>query len=100
VRLTEGCVGGYCTGGGKEPRVYIDGKRVSGGPASDRASQRQEIAIVFGGAGDFASVPSTYKGLARHRLRRHRRDSRCHPDGPGEKPLLDVQRVSPGPDPE
>ena len=62
VRLNSSCIGGYCTGNGKELRVFVDGRRVSGDPRSIVLTNRQEIAVVFGGPGDFGSVPSTYKG--------------------------------------
>lgn len=61
VRFNSSCVGGYCAGGGKQLRVYVGGKRVSGDPRAIVLTNRQEIAVVFGGPGDFAAVPSTYK---------------------------------------
>ncbi len=60
VRFNSSCVGGYCTGSGKEIRVFVDGKRVSGDPRSIVLTNRQEIAVVFSGPRDFSSVPSTY----------------------------------------
>jgi len=60
VRFDSSCVGGYCTGGGRELRVFVDGKRVSGDPRGVVLTDRQEIAVVFGGLGDVRSVPSTY----------------------------------------
>ena len=36
---TASCVGGYCTGGGKELRVYVDGRRVTGDPREGRAAR-------------------------------------------------------------
>ena len=62
VRLDATCVGGYCTGGGQELRVYVDGKRASGDPRSIVLTNHQEIAVVYGGPGAFGSVPSTYTG--------------------------------------
>jgi hypothetical protein len=62
VRLGSGCVGGYCSGGGKQLRVYVNGKRYSGDPRRIALTNHQEIAVVFGRRGDFASVPSTYAG--------------------------------------
>ena len=62
VRLDSSCVGGYCTGSGKELRVYVNGKRVSRDPRSVVLTNRQEIAVVFGGPGEYSSVPSTYTG--------------------------------------
>ena len=61
VRLDTRCLGGYCTGGGKELRAYVNGKRVAN-PRSVVLTNKQEIALVFGGPGDFASVPSSYSG--------------------------------------
>ena len=57
---TGGCVGGYCTGGGKQLRVYVNGRRVTGDPRAVVLAERQEIAVVFGS--DFGSVPSRYAG--------------------------------------
>ena len=62
VRLDASCVGGYCTGGGKELRVYLDGRRASGDPRGIALTNHQEIAVVFGGPDDFGSVPATYTG--------------------------------------
>jgi hypothetical protein len=60
VRFDSSCIGGYCTGNGKELRVFVDGKRVSGDPRSVVLADRQEIAVVFAGSGGFRSVPFTY----------------------------------------
>jgi hypothetical protein len=62
VRFDSSCLGGFCTGNGKELRVYVDGKRTTGDPRSIVLTNRQEIAVVFGGPGDFNSVPATYSG--------------------------------------
>jgi hypothetical protein len=62
VRLSATCLGGYCAGAGKQLRVFVDGRRVAGDPRRIVLTNRQEIAVVFGGQGDFASVPSTFKG--------------------------------------
>ncbi len=62
VRLNASCVGGYCAGNGKELRVFVDGHRMPGDPRRIVLTNRQEIAIVFGGPGDFRSVPSKYSG--------------------------------------
>jgi len=61
VRFDAGCLGGYCTGGGKELRVFVNGRRVTGDPRALALLDRQEIAVVFGGSGAFRSVPSTYR---------------------------------------
>ncbi len=60
VRFNSTCLGGYCTGNGNELRVYVDGKRASGDPRHIVLTDRQEIAVVFGGASDVRSAPSTY----------------------------------------
>ena len=62
VRLDSTCIGGYCNGGGKELRVFVDGRRVSGDPRRIALTNRQEIAVVFGGPGEFGSVPATFTG--------------------------------------
>jgi hypothetical protein len=61
VRLTSRCVGGYCTGAGRQLRVYVNGKRVAN-PRAVPLLNRQEIAVVYGGPASFRNVPSTYKG--------------------------------------
>lgn len=60
VRLNESCVGGYCTGNGKEMRVYVNGNRVTGDPHDLVLTEHQEIAVVYGGPAAFNSVPSSY----------------------------------------
>ena len=73
VRFDRSCVGGYCTGGGKQLRVYVNGRRVTGDPravvlaraAGDRGRLRQRLrlgAVALRGA------------LARPGLRRSRRE--------------------------
>lgn len=62
VRLTSTCIGGYCAGGGKELRAYVNGRVVSGDPGKIVLTNHQEIAVVFGGPSDFGSVPATYRG--------------------------------------
>ena len=76
VRLSATCVGGYCTGGGKELRVYVDGRRVRD-PRQLVLEDRQEIAIVFGDVGHVPSVPSSYG---------KRWPVGC--GGPGERPCI------------
>ena len=43
----------YCAGGGKELRVYVDGKRRRGDPRRLVLRDGQEIAVVFGGRAAF-----------------------------------------------
>jgi hypothetical protein len=62
VRFESSCIGSYCAGDGKELRVYVNGRRVPGDARRLALTNRQEIAVVFGGPNDFRSVPSTYKG--------------------------------------
>jgi hypothetical protein len=62
VRLDARCVGGHCAGGGQELRVYVNGRRVAGDPRRVVLSSHEEIAVVFGGPGDFGSVPARYTG--------------------------------------
>jgi hypothetical protein len=58
VRLDRSCVGGYCAGGDKELRVYVDGRRRAGDPRGVVLGNHQEIAVVFGRGPE----PSAYKG--------------------------------------
>jgi hypothetical protein len=60
VRFTARCLGSYCSGGGKELRIFVDGKRIRGDPRRLVLRDRQEIAVVFGGRSAFASVPNSY----------------------------------------
>lgn len=62
VRFDASCIGGYCTGNGKELRVFVNGRRVSGDPRRVVLANRQEIAVVFARAGGFGAVPSSYAG--------------------------------------
>ena len=63
VRLDSSCVGGYCTGDGKELRVFVEGKRALGDPRQIVLGNGREIAVVFGSPGEDGSVPSTYDGV-------------------------------------
>jgi len=62
VRFNSSCVGGYCAGSGMKLRVFVDGNHVSRDPRSIVLTNRQEIAVVFGGPSEDGSVPSTYTG--------------------------------------
>jgi hypothetical protein len=62
VRFDARCVGAHCTGGGKELRVYVDGRRVAGDPRGIVLRNHRELAVVFGSRDDFRSVPSRYAG--------------------------------------
>ena len=58
--LRPRCLGAYCAGGGKELRVYVDGKRERGDPRRIVLRDGEEIAVVFGGRGDFARSRRRY----------------------------------------
>jgi hypothetical protein len=62
VRFNQNCLGGYCTGGVNELRVYVNGNQVTGDPRSVVLGEHQEIAVIYGGPGAFNSVPSVYNG--------------------------------------
>ena len=62
VRLDARCVGAYCAGGGRQLRVYVNGRRFAGDPRRVVLGNHQEIAVVYGGSGAFASVPRTFRG--------------------------------------
>jgi hypothetical protein len=61
VRLSTSCVGGYCSGGGKQLRVYVDGRRAAS-PRAVVLGNREEIVVVFGGPAALRSVPASYHG--------------------------------------
>jgi len=63
VRFTSSCLGGYCTGSGKQLAVFVNGKRQTGDPARIVLSKHQEIAVVYGTPPEMSSVPSSYKFL-------------------------------------
>ena len=61
VRFDGRCLGAYCAGGGKELRVYVDGRRRRGDPRRLVLHDGQEIAVVYGSRGAFRNVPSRYE---------------------------------------
>lgn len=62
VRFTPSCLGGYCAGGGRQLRVFVDGKPVRGDPTAITLEPHQEIVIAVGTAAQLPSpVPSTYR---------------------------------------
>jgi hypothetical protein len=63
VRFSETCLGGYCTGSGKELAVFVDGHRVGDPHRSVVLRNRQEIAVVFGDQSDLRLAPSKYRGV-------------------------------------
>jgi hypothetical protein len=62
VRLSRGCVGGYCDGHGDALRVYVDGRLDRGNPREIVLGNHQEIAVVFGDRAELGSAPSIYRG--------------------------------------
>lgn len=49
VRLTKRCVGGYCAGGGKGLRAFVDGKAVAN-PREIKLEDGERIVVAFGTA--------------------------------------------------
>jgi hypothetical protein len=61
VRLTPGCLGGYCAGGGRQLRVYVDGRAYPGDPTTLVLAAHQELVVAFGTAAQLPSpIPSAY----------------------------------------
>jgi hypothetical protein len=61
VRLTPACLGGYCAGGGRELRVYVNGRPYQGDPTGLVLAAHQELVVAFGTAAQLPSpVPSGY----------------------------------------
>jgi hypothetical protein len=62
VRFTSSCLGGYCAGGGRQLRVYVDGREVRGDPAAVVLESHQEIVVAFGTAAQLPfPIPSGYQ---------------------------------------
>jgi hypothetical protein len=62
VRFTPSCLGGYCAGGGRRLRVYVDGRPYAGDPTALALEAHQELVVAFGTAAQLPSpVPSTYR---------------------------------------
>ena len=61
VRLSENCIGGYCSDNQKNLKVYVNGKLVAGNPRLLELSEHQEIAVVYGDDAETPNpIPSTY----------------------------------------
>ena len=61
VRLTPSCLGGYCAGGDRRLRVYVDGTPRLGDPTTLTLEPHQEIVVAFGTAAQLPSpIPSAY----------------------------------------
>ena len=62
VRFTPGCLGGYCAGGGRQLRVYVNGRAYQGDPTTLALAAHQELVVTFGTAAQLPSpVPSSYR---------------------------------------
>lgn len=48
VRLTGRCLGGFCTGRGKQLRAVVDGQRIAGNPRAIKLADKQRIVLVYG----------------------------------------------------
>jgi hypothetical protein len=61
VRFTPSCLGGYCAGGGRRLRVFVDGRADRGDPTTLALAPHQELVVAFGTAAQVPSpIPSTY----------------------------------------
>jgi hypothetical protein len=62
VRRTPSCLGGYCAGGGRQLRVYVNGRPDQGDPGGLVLAAHQELVVAFGTAAELPSpVPSSYR---------------------------------------
>jgi hypothetical protein len=62
VRFTPSCLGGYCGGGDRRLRVYVNGAPVPGDPTALVLQPHQEIVVAYGTAAQLPSpVPSSYQ---------------------------------------
>jgi hypothetical protein len=62
VRFTPSCLGGYCSGGDRRLRVYVNGAPVPGDPTALVLQPHQEIVVAYGTAAQLPSpVPSSYR---------------------------------------
>jgi hypothetical protein len=62
VRFTPSCLGGDCAGGGRQLRVYVDGRPYRGDPTTLTLAYHQELVVAYGTAAQLPSpVPSAYR---------------------------------------
>jgi hypothetical protein len=62
VRFTPSCLGGSCAGGGRQLRVYVNGRAYRGDPTTLTLAPHQELVVAFGTAAQLPSpIPSTYQ---------------------------------------
>jgi hypothetical protein len=61
VRFTRGCLGGYCAGGGRQLRVYVNGQAYRGDPTTLALALHQELVVAYGTPAQLPSpIPSSY----------------------------------------
>jgi len=61
-RITPSCLGGYCAGGGRQLRLFVDGRAYRGDPTTLALAPHQELVVAFGTAAQLPSpIPSTYQ---------------------------------------
>jgi hypothetical protein len=61
VRLSPTCIGGECTGPGKQLRAWVNGKPVTADPTKIVLAEHQEIVLAYGTAAQMPKkVPSSY----------------------------------------
>ena len=61
VRVTPSCLGGYCAGGGRQLRLFVDGRADRGDPTTLALTPHQELVVAFGTAAELPPVPSSYR---------------------------------------
>jgi hypothetical protein len=62
VRFTPSCLGGDCAGGGRQLRVFVDGRAYQGDPTTLVLAAHQELVVAFGTAAQLPTpVPSSYQ---------------------------------------
>ncbi|WP_269854491.1 hypothetical protein [Streptomyces sp. RPT161] len=60
VALGADQLGGLKAGGGKQLRAYVNGKQIKGDPAAIVLRAHDEIALVYGPAGEQVKVPNSF----------------------------------------
>jgi hypothetical protein len=60
LRLTSGCIGGYCNTGSDVIRAYVDGKQVAGDPRAIELKDQKEIVLTYGTAGQVPDPLPTF----------------------------------------
>ncbi|MDB5195586.1 MAG: hypothetical protein JWO84_770 [Parcubacteria group bacterium] len=61
VRLTDTCLGGYCSDATNTLAFYVKGAPYTGDPRAIELTEHEEVAVVYGTASEMpTSTPSTY----------------------------------------